>query len=107
MWGNTNIAEWYTWALSDHRKALFARIACVLEFIDIENGISHYTVNDIIDSGKWDSTTNSRNLVDNVYARMVLSRRDDRIREFNLNNYINIHADDNKANDFISQLDEI
>lgn len=104
---NTNIAEWYTWALSDHRKALFARIACVLEFIDIENGISHYTVNDIIDSGKWDSTTNSRNLVDNVYARMVLSRRDDRIREFNLNNYINIHADDNKANDFISQLDEI
>lgn len=103
---NTDITEWYTWALDNHRKALFARIACVLQFIDINDGISRYTVNDIVDSGKWDYTTDSRNHVDNTFSKMILMPRDDRTRELNLNNYIDMHADKNRTNDFISQLDE-
>ena len=103
---NTDITEWYTWALDDHRKALFARIACVLQFIDIKDGISRYTVNDIVDSGKkrYVKTDSGRNEYE--YSLMVLSPRDDKIREINLNNYVNLNADNNRTNDFISQLDE-
>lgn len=104
---NTEITEWFTWALSDHRKALFARISCVLEFIDIEDGISHYTVNKIVDSGEWDHTMDSNNRIDNVYAKMILSRSEDKVRDFNLNNYVDINADKTKTDTFISQLDEI
>lgn len=103
---NTDITEWYTWALDDHRKALFARISCVLQFIDIENGISHYTVNSIVDSGKKCYVKTDCGRDEREYSLMVLSPSDDRIREFNLNNYIDMDADKNRTNDFISRLDE-
>lgn len=103
---NVPIESWYTWVADDHRKALFARISCVMEFIDINNGIARYTLNDIVDSGYVDHTTcNGR--VENVYTKMVLSRKEDNVREFDLTKYIDIHADENKTNEFISQLADI
>ena len=103
---NVPIESWYTWVADDHRKALFARISCVMEFIDINNGVARYTLNSIVDSGYVDHTTcNGR--VENVYTKMVLSRKEDSVREFDLTKYIDIHADENKTQEFISQLADI
>lgn len=102
---NTDITEWYPDAIDDHRKALFERILNVLLFTDIENGVSHYTVNDIVNTSKLDNTTDSND--DNTIFKMVLVTAEDRIRKFDLSNYIDIHADAKKKANFISQLDEI
>ena len=77
-----------------------------MEFIDINNGVARYTLNSIVDSGYVDNTTcNGR--VENVYTKMVLSRKEDSVREFDLTKYIDIHADENKTQEFISQLADI
>lgn len=103
---NRNITEWYTWACNDHRKALFARISCVLDFTGINDGVSTYYANRIVDSGRTDYTVNSRNLVENTYSKMILQPVDDKVREFNLNKYVDINADDIKTDDFINFLSE-
>lgn len=88
---NIPIQEWYKNEPLVLREAFLKRISCVLEFTDSEviNGISHYTVNKI-------DTDN-----------MCLVPIDDKVREFNLNKYINVDYDNNRADEFVQQLDEI
>lgn len=104
---NTPITEWYNWVEDIHRQALFSRISCVLEFTDSANGITHYTVNDIVDSGIKDYVTDSFGRIEQTYSKMVLSCQDNKVHEFNLNNYININEDIDKVEEFITQLNDI
>ena len=104
---NTPIVDWYTWAQDVDRKALFMRISCVLKFINIENGISRYTVNKIVDTGEWDFAKDMYgNPTNRKYRVMKLKSIDDKVRELNLNNYVDINADKTKTDKFISQLDK-
>lgn len=104
---NTPITEWYNWVKDVHRQALFSRISCVLQFIDTENGITHYTVNDIVNSGMKDYATDSFGRIEHTYSKMVLYCQDNKVHEFNLNNYININEDIDKVEEFITQLNYI
>lgn len=105
---NTNIADWYTWESDEHRKAFFARISCVLKFSKVDEGISSYTVNNIVNSGEWDFVKDSWGSITNrKYSIMKFNPLDDKVREFNLNNYVDINADKIKTDNFISQLDNI
>lgn len=104
---NTAITEWYSWEPDVDRKALFARISCVLDFTRNENGVAYYTVNDIVESSEEEWKYDSCGRPDHAYTKMVLKPREGKVREFNLNRYIDIHADEYKTEEFISELDDI
>ena len=106
---NTPIVKWYTWVDDVLRRALYARVSYVLDFIECKDGITYYTVNDIVDTGKKDYYDPYPYNHELEYARMQLKCREDenKPREFNLNKYINYNADTNKAQDFIDRLNEI
>ena len=104
---NTPILKWYSSASDDHRKALFARFACVLDFIDVENGISHYTVNNIVDTGKKDYKKLDYGREEREYSVMMLSPCEDEVRDFNLNKYIDINADSDRSEEFVNQLGDM
>lgn len=92
---NIPITEWYKDANENHRKALFRRITCVLDFTDVENYLSHYTVNDIIDS--VDSQGNKR---------ILLKQRENVSRQFDFINYIKVDKT-KKLNDFTNYLNTL
>ena len=104
---NTPIIDWYTWAQDVDRKALFMRISCVLKFRNIENGISHYTVNHIVDSGEWDYAKDMYgNMTQRKYRMMKLNPVDDKVHDLDLNTYLDMNADKVKTDEFISRLDD-
>lgn len=104
---NTPIFKWYSWADDLHRIALFMRISCVLEFKDIENGISHYTVNKIVNTGEKGYMKYDNGRKEREYSLMLLKPCVEGVRKFDLNKYIDIKGDENKSEEFISQLEYI
>ena len=108
---NTKIENWYTWATDVHRKALFKRISCVLDFKDITDGTTEYTVNNIVGTGVYnypeDSEGNMNFDDSRKYEMMTLDCRDNMVHTFVLKYYININEDTDKVEEFINQLNDI
>lgn len=104
---NSDIVDWYSWASDEHRNALFSRIACVLDFKDSVDGVARYTVNNIVDTGEYDYTLDALGRPEHKYRIVSLVSRDNKVYEFDLKKYIDIHEDANTVDEVIEQFKEL
>lgn len=101
---NIPILDWYEFHTPVHRRALFKRISCVLDFEECINGITEYTVNDIVvnDYFEYDEVYRTEH-----YVNSTLKCRDEKPHTFDLNKYVDYNADKNKVDELSKIFNEI
>ena len=69
--------------------------------------VSRYTVNKIVLSDKYKDIYGKFDRVVSRYREVELEPINNEIKEFDLRKYVDIHADENKEQNFLKQISEI
>lgn len=120
---NKPINKWFILDEDSSREAVFRRINYVIDFennnkteeLTLEDsekpkkveGVSRYTVNKIVLSDKYKDIYGKFDRVVSRYREVELEPINNEIKEFDLRKYVDIHADENKEQNFLKQIAEI
>ena len=130
---NTPIIKWFPYDNDSSREAVFKRISYVLDFKTYDdiikdpyykppyldnkvilpykssedaNGVAFYTVNKIELLDSWTKVYKGDKYI-NTYRDSELVCVDKLLRKFDLNKYVDIHADKKRELDFLKQIGDI
>ena len=125
---NTPIGDWFPFASDKSRKAVFKRINLVLDFMaysellpgsdisiiepsvkkpEFVEGVSYYTVNNIILTDNFKNAYDKFGTVVNRYREIDLQSVDGILHEFDLKKYITFIDKTAKTTDFLKKLETI
>lgn len=121
---NIPITEWFEFDDERSRQAIFRRIDTVLDFKSYEDlnnnpdlsfldncgmpeyseGVSYYTINDIIETNKYQNICGKNGSVVKSCKVMELRSIDNKLYEFDLKKFFDFNADKAKRANFLEKL---
>lgn len=105
---NVPITEWFPTAPEEDRESFFSRIDYVFDFSETANhndGNSYYTVNrvDYFGDNGFKSFTDSKGMI-HQRKKVVLVPENEEVKVFNLKDYVDLNADEEKRKKFLESL---